>query len=210
MTIRFVILFLLVAEFCYAAPPKLFSEKWFNSASLAETANHYINLGEKSAVQELNTLASDDIYNDKLGFSINERIGWVCRIVFEPKSGKPLRPPMYGELMLPWNTMPDKNWPLYPVAISGSTYFVLSEGYELEGIAETPKHYIEYCQTNGIFRKMPIKIPTKEQALKDAASLRQSESWKAIKWQDSGQGFSYTFDEESSWKLIQNQAEFIR
>jgi hypothetical protein len=211
MIIRFAILFLLATQLCQAASPKLFGEKSFDAASLAEAVNHFIALGETNAVNELNALASDNIYNPNLGFSINERIGWVCRVLFEPKEGKPLRPPMYGALsQLPRNTMPDKNWPLYPVAISGSTYFVLSEGYSLGGEAEKPKDYIAYCQMNGIFRKALIKIPTKEQALKDAASLRKSEAWIAIKWQDSGLGFSYTLNEESSWEFIQNQAESIR
>jgi hypothetical protein len=210
MISRIGILFLFMLGFCHAAPLKLFSEKSFNAASLAEAANHFIDLGESSAVKELSTMASDDIYSAKLEFSINERIGWICRIIFEPKAGKALRPPLYGGLMLPENTMPEKSWPLYPVALSGSTYFVLSEGYILAGVAEKPIEYIRYCQNDGTFRKSRVVLPQKDQALKDANALRQSKAWKAIKWQDSGQTFSYTMPKEIIWQFIEKQAESIR
>ena len=52
----------------------------------------------------------------------------MCRVLFEPKGQDSLRQPMYGALDLPWNSMPLTKWPLYPVALSGSSYFVLSDG----------------------------------------------------------------------------------
>ncbi|MBW8864092.1 MAG: hypothetical protein JF609_04045, partial [Verrucomicrobia bacterium] len=170
MTPRLVILLLLMTKLCHAAPPKLFTEKAFNSASLAEAANYFIKIGENSAVNELNAIATNDVQAAKLQFRANERIGWVCRILFESKDGKSLRPPRYGALRLPWNSMPDKNWPLYPVAFSGSTYFVLSEGYMLGGVAENSTDYMRYCQAGGTFRKTPVEINKKKKAVKDAVA----------------------------------------
>src|SRR5207248_2099895 len=100
--------------------------------------------------------------------------------------------PMYGGLSLPFKTMPHANWPLYPVAASGKSFFVLSEGYSLAGVPEDPKHYLAHCRAEGAFRKHPVPIPTQAEAQRDAKALRQSPPWKAIKWKDSGQGFSYT------------------
>jgi hypothetical protein len=103
--------------------------------------------------------------------------------------------------------MPLGKWPLYPVALSGSTYFVLSEGYELGGIAEDPKRYIDYCRDNGAFREKAIPKPTKAQALKDLKALKESDAWKAIKWKDNGPGVSYTYSEAWIWKFIEAQAK---
>ena len=111
--------------------------------------------------------------------------------------------------MLPWSSMPLKSWPLYPVAASGSSYFVLSEGYSLAGKAENPKDYLKYCRANGRFRKEPVPIPSKAQALKDLEQLRQSKAWKAIKWEDSGQGWKYTYNDDWVWQFIKKQAEEI-
>ena len=46
---------------------------------------------------------------------------------------------------------------------------------------------MKYCKDNGVFRKTPVVVPTREQALKDTEQLRQSTAWKAIKWIDNGE-----------------------
>jgi hypothetical protein len=176
-------------------------------ATLADAANHFIALGERAAAKELDSLVLDWDTDFHGKFSRNERLGWVCRILFEPKGKEPLRAPAYGGLGLPYKTMPLSNWPLYPVARSGSTYFVLSEGYSLKGSPENPEEYLAYCRTTGRFRTERVQSPTRSQALKVLETLRQSEAWKAIKWKDSGQGFSYTMREDWAWGFIKAQAE---
>lgn len=83
----------------------------------------------------------------------------------------------------------------------------MSEGYLLAGVPEDPRAYIDYCRTNGVFRKTKVTVPTKTQALKDAAALRKSKAWTDIKWTDSGQNWSYTMDEGWAWEFIQKQAD---
>lgn len=205
---RITIFLLLMLGVACGAVPQLFQEKEFTGASFAEAVNYFISLGEDAAVVELQGLAANKITYSKHGFNVNERIGWMCRVLFEAKT-ESLRPPRFGGLRLPYNTMSENSWPLFPVALSGSTYFVLSEGYSLAGVPEDSKAYIEYCRRNGIFREKPIAVPTKAQALTDAAALRQSPAWKAIKWKDSGENWSYTMDEGSAWEFIQKQAESI-
>jgi hypothetical protein len=141
------------------------------------------------------------------GFSYNERIGWVCRILFEAKRDEPLREPRFGGLHLPWKSMPLKSWPLYPVACSGSSYFILSEGYQSGGRPEPARDYMEYCRKAGKFRKEPVAMPKRSDAQKDLQKLRDSKEWKAIKWTDSGQGFSYMFSEDDIWTFIKAQAD---
>jgi len=213
MKLTFASLFLSMAfSVCHAEVPQLFIQREFNAADVAQAVNYFIALGEEGALSELTKLAPD--YDSRFGnfnrsFNRTERVGWVCRILFEPKGKQPLRPPMYGGLDLPDNTMPFANWPRYPVAASGKSYFVLSEGYNLAGAPEDPKQYLAYCRAEGIFRKQPVPVPARAEAQHDVAALRQSPAWKTIKWKDSGQGFSYTMSEEWTWKFIQAQADSI-
>ena len=196
---------------CRADSPRLFSEREFTCVSFAEAVNHFISLGQGNAVKELRrlTLPWGEDFRAHGEFSVNERIGWVCRVLFQPKENEPLRPPLFGGLNLPDQTMPLKSWPLYPVAFSGGTYFVLSQGYMLFGVAEDPKDYIDYCRKTGYFRKTPISVPTRAKALRDAIALKQSEPWRAIKWKDRGEGWSYSLSEDWIWSFIQNQAASI-
>ena len=200
---------------CRAESPQLFRERNFTSKIFAEAVNHFVSIGESGAVKELCDLRLDWTQNfqvERSGFSVNERIGWMCRVLFQAKGKEPLLPPMFGANTLPYRSMPLKSWPMYPIALSGNTYFVLSQGYSFEGFGgpEDPKSYIDYCRTAGNFRKIPIPIPTREEALRDVAALRQSPAWKAIKWTDRGQGWSYNYDEEWIWSFIQKQAKAIK
>jgi hypothetical protein len=195
--------------------PRLFRQKEVDAAMFAEAVNHFVYIGEDAAVRELVGLASSntDLTDFKMSkgevWSTNERIGWMCRVLFESKEGYPLRSPMFGGLMLPQRTMPLGNWPHYPVAKSGSSCFVLSEGYMLGGVAEPAEDYVLFCRQNGVFRTKRIAVPSKQTALRDAATLRNSAEWQAIKWTDSGQGFSYSMDEKSCFVFIYEQADRI-
>jgi hypothetical protein len=197
---------------CRADVPKLFTEKPFNSVTLAEAVNHYVAIGEPAAIVELQQLAaqekSDNDFFASHGFCLSERIAWVCRILYEPRGHSPLRAPKFGTLSIPERTMPLEKWPLYPVAVSGSTYVVLNQSYTPKGKLEDITHYLAYCKDSGAFRKNPVAVPTQEQAMKDAAAIRQSEPWQAIKWKDDD-GFSYPMGEQWTWGFIQNQARTI-
>jgi hypothetical protein len=201
--------------YCQAEVPKLLTERAFTSASLAEAVNHYVAIGEPAAVKELEQCAAEDAnpadragWFANRGFSVGERIGWICRILYEPQGRSPLRAPQFGILNIPEKTMPAGKWPLYPVALSGSTYLVLNESYTPDGKPEDVKHYLNYCRNNGVFRKNPVAVPTQDQAMKDAAALRQTAAWKAIKWQGDD-GYSYPMGEQFTWSFLKNQAKFI-
>jgi hypothetical protein len=197
-----------------AEVPKLFREQAFNCATLADAVNHYVGLGEDAAVKELQELALVEAAEaeknrgfDTRGFSINERIGWVCRILFEPKSGPYIRAPKYGKLNLPEKYIPIAKWPLYPVVLSGSTYFVLGESYSDDNnTPEDPKHYITFCKENGKFRTTSVKVAASAQILQDADALHKSAQWQAIQWLDDS-GYSYPMGEQWTWGFIQRQTK---
>jgi hypothetical protein len=214
MTRLFILLIVMTLGLGRAEVPKLFREQAFNCATLADAVNHFVGLGEDASVKELQELAGVEAaeaeqnrgFNVR-GFSINERVAWVCRILFEPKNGAYIRAPKFGKLDIPEKFMPIAKWPLYPVVLSGSTYFVMSESYSDDNnVPEEPKHYIEYCKANGNFRKTPVKVATKTQVLKDADALRQSPPWQAIQWVDDS-GYSYPMGEQWTWGFIQRQTK---
>jgi hypothetical protein len=201
-----------LAGFCNAEVPKLFTERAFTSASLAEAVNHYVAIGEPATVKELQKCAADDAdhagWFANRGFSVGERVGWICRILYEPQGHSPLRAPKFGVLNIPEKSMPVEKWPLYPVALSGSTYLVLNQSYTPSGPTEDAKQYLDYCRKNGVFRKSPIVVPTQEQAVQDAAALRQTVAWKAIQWQGDD-GYSYPMGEQFTWAFLQKQSKLI-
>jgi len=219
---------LAISGFCQAEVPKLLTERTFNSATLAEAANHFIAIGEEATFDELGAFMKENTahtnYWVKPGYSVDERIAWVFRIIYVPKEPIPtrvpktgawipgtiipLRAPNFGALGIPEASMPAENWPLYPLALSGSTYVVLKEGYIGKDEPESINHYMEYCKANGVFRQSPVAVPTRDQALKETDQLRQSPSWKAIKWVNNG-GIGFPFGEERTWAFIQNQASAI-
>ena len=225
MKLLLICLALAIPQFCRAEVPKLLTERAFTSASLAEAANHYISLGEEGTFQELNTFiaAHSALTNESSNqrFSVDERIAWIFRILYVPKkpvpmrvpktgawitgSIVPLRPPLFGWLSLPEASMPVETWPLYPLALSGTTFFVMEERYTPRQTPETIAHYMEYCRNNGAFRKTPVAVPTREQALSDLELFRQSKAWKSIKWVDN-YGISFPHGEEWLWPIIKKQA----
>lgn len=209
--ILILILFMTNVSVCSANAPALFRQQAFNAATLAMAVNHFVDIGEEATVKELDTLAAtgDVVHRNGGIFNIHERIGWVCRVLFAPKGQKPLRPPMYGALVLPYASMPLERWPLFPVVLSGNTYFVLSEGYFVAGHPEPATGYVAYCRENGIFRTTPVQVPTREQALKDAVALHQSGAWKAMKWRESSPADNEDYWGKVTWKFIQAQAESI-
>jgi hypothetical protein len=212
MRLLFISLVLMGMGVGRAEVPKLFTERAFTSASLAEAVNHYIAIGEDASLKEMQRFVADDASHSNWlfsrGYSVNERVSWVCRILYEPRGHSALRAPRFGVLKVPERTMPADKWPLYPLALSGSTYIVLAENYTPDGTPEDIKHYIEYCKRNGVFRTTPIAVPTREQALKDALALRQSKSWQSIKWVDED-GYSYPLGEQWTWGYIENQANAV-
>ncbi|MFT6242030.1 MAG: hypothetical protein ACJAQT_004132 [Akkermansiaceae bacterium] len=176
--------------------PELFIESNFDSESLTKAVNHYIGLGEEKAVAELQQLAGRYVASPESGFDSNERIGWLCRILFQGKEGVRLRAPRFGGLSLPYLSMPKERWPLYPVAESNGVYFVLSQGYILRGRAEPAESYLDYGRKTGVFRKEEIRLPTAKGGTSAFQALMASDRWKAIKWKDSGPGTSFTMRED--------------
>ena len=117
---------------------------------IAEAVNHFVALGKRDGLAELRGLAS--IRNSAGYVDGYDRFGYVCRILFLPKESEPLREPAFGRLDdLPWELTADKDWPLFPVAVWGSSYFVLDERYNIGEFHEYKLNDIDDCDPNGTF-----------------------------------------------------------
>lgn len=204
----------LVLAGCARSVP-LLCERDFTCASFAKSINHFVALGENAAVRELYKLAAEnnercDCDEKGEGIDRDARIAWICRVLFEPRGSKPLRGPLYGSPGVPYLSMPEEDWPLLPVAKQGLSYFVLSRGYFLaSGAPEEPERYIEYCTSHGTFRKSPVPVPTRAQAIRDALMLQDTPRWSAIKWKDAGHNWSYTYSKAATREFVEGQADRI-
>jgi len=133
-------------------------------------------------------------------------------LVFVPSTGgEPLRAPRLGAPeLLPPHSMRDADWPFMPFAIVQNVPLSMTLGYSLEGKPERAGDYLTYCMSNGVFRTQPFPVPSSTTASNALHQVLASPAWKALKWQDSGVGWSYTLSEdyarEMLWKQIENLA----
>ncbi|MDB4778243.1 hypothetical protein OAG68_02180 [bacterium] len=85
----------------------------------------------------------------------------------------------------------------YPIAKSGSSYFlVVNGGRGGAGQTTDVSKYIDHCHQSGAFLEESIPVPTAGEAAADANQLRNSERWVA-EFMNSGDG--------NTWKSIQSQ-----
>jgi hypothetical protein len=181
----------------------------FSPLMLAQSANALIAMGEEKAVDLLQSSIRDFETDLSFGFSTNERIGWLCRLIFESKSDKPLRAPYFGSLSLPRKSMPTSEWRKYPLAVSKGTVFVLADGYAIVGTPEDPLEYIRYCQRAGQFRKRHYPIPSRTEAEQALSALITSSRWRKIRWHHRGPGSEYRYSERRVIGFLSRQVNRI-
>lgn len=160
-----------------------------NCQDWAQLANSYIAMGEEKAVEGL--VERSRRPGSGLPIDCNVRTTLMARLLFVPNGKAPLRTPMLGALTLPYRSMPNQDWPLYPFVKQNEVVFLLSEAYALGGRAESCQEYIEYCQKNGHFRTQPYKVPSFDEAKKALKSLYASGPWKNLQWSFASPSESY-------------------
>ena len=180
--------------------PTLFTDHEFDSSTLANAANYFIARGEAATIEQLTEIAAQDRSGN---IDLNERVGWVCRILWENEK-TPIRQPLLGGLAgIDFDSASLGVWPLYPVVKSGDTYFVLSQGYMLGGQAEWMPNYIEHCCQNGTFRRWRIGVPDRQQAIQDAQAFRDSVRWRT-EYPDGGSSWAWGFIHQQAASIGQD------
>jgi hypothetical protein len=184
----------------------------FRPDAAAECANTLIQAGRDSAFEQLKELAEKKWESIEEQEKANRNICLLCRLVFVNKSPSEfLRAPRLGALSgVPYESMSPEAWPYLPFAITSEVPLSMTLGYSLGGFAERAKNYLVYCASNGVFRTTPYPPPTQSAASNALHQVLSSAAWKALKWKDSGVGWSYELDEghakEMLWKQVENMA----
>jgi len=181
----------------------------FRPDEAVRSANVLIAAGSEAACSALKRVgnAKWDFPED---YEMDQKVCHLCRLVFVPQTGgKPLRAPRLGAPeLLPLHSMRDADWPFMPFAIVQNVPLSMTLGYSLEGVPERAADYITYCMSNGTFRTQSFPMPSSTTASNALHEVLASPAWKALKWKDSGVGWSYTLSEdytkEMVWKQVGN------
>lgn len=175
-------------------------------------ANTLIQAGRDPACEQLKQLAQKQWEDLGQQEKANQNICLLCRLVFADKSSSEfLRAPRLGALEnVPSESMDAQGWPYQPFAITNDVPLSITGGYMGTGVPERAGNYLTYCLSNGVFRTAAFPVPT---ALSGSNALHQvlsSPAWKALKWKDSGLGWSIELDEDNTkemlWKQVENMA----
>ncbi|MEL7500575.1 MAG: hypothetical protein AAFN77_23485 [Planctomycetota bacterium] len=179
------------------AVPKFFTNAKTNSAELASAVNHFVELGEQQSAEVLRGIADSQTFSNEIDLQF--RVACVARIVWQ-NARKPVAPPSLG-LYGGGVTVDSGNqaeWPLFPVAKSGDSYFIVVHGGRGgTGTSANLGSYINKCRANGTFLVKKIKLQTSQQCEADAKSLRQSKRWTTE--------FPDKSDDETTWNSIRSQ-----
>jgi len=204
-----ILLWLLALEHEDPKLPPLFDNLPPTPALLAHAVNHYVSLGESKAFAQMDRYLMKCKATSSLVDGRMLRVAWVCRLLYEAKNKEqPLHPPAFGALDgVPYMSMPSKDWPFFPLAKGGDSYFVLGEGYVLYGSPEDPRHYLQTCRYYGKFRTEPIVVPNKDQARNDLVVLLKSPKWNDLKWTDGGNGWHYELSIGPVLKYLMGQVD---
>jgi len=162
----------------------------YNPQALLRCANRLIEMGEDGTYCLLRASASKEGKEPQ-----DERVALLCRVLYKPSQGSPLHPPRFGAPDIPYRSMPATDWPDLPLAFSKDVPFLLVSGYTLFGVTQQTRLYVDYCRSNGVFRAKPYRIPCWREAIEALEALVLSDRWSRIKWVDSGQGWSYGYDQ---------------
>ncbi len=155
---RFVsVFFVLIAVIGAQDLPRLLTSSDYTPADLATAANHFIKMGPEKAIHEMNRIAMDKKDGDG-GFSRQERLLWICRLVFVPKENSGIGPPRLGSGAGPPKSMPLKHWPLYPLMRTGKSHFLIGELVIVDRAVESVRIYLQHCQEVGVFRSAPTLL----------------------------------------------------
>ncbi|HZU34578.1 MAG TPA: efflux RND transporter permease subunit [Gemmataceae bacterium] len=132
-------------------------------------AAHLQAAGQERAKKVLLDLAKDEQHGDNTVI--------LCRMLFTAKAkGKFRRMGLGGAWFLGNTDYAD--WPLEPIELVDNVPFLIVRGFTLEGLAEAPSSYVEYCVHNCAWRTQPFKSQTQSAKKKALKKLLASPKWR--------------------------------
>jgi hypothetical protein len=70
------------------------------------------------------------------------------------------------------------NWPLEPIEMVDNVPFLVVRGYRLNGKAERPEEYVEYCVRNCEWLPTELKVRSSAEKQRALETLLASPKWK--------------------------------
>lgn len=163
----------------YREFPSFIEEKAHDVATLAHTVNLYVGLGEDAAFSDLRKRAAELDKGHHDSSTREYRIELVARIL-GGSSGKVLRPRSQEDIGFGGHGIRLSTWPHFPMVHSGDSFFVMMKGRIIAGLEPPLVDYLDYCRLEGRFRRSPLPVPTREQALRDLDGLKASPRWRSL------------------------------
>lgn len=181
--------------------PAFFTSPKADAAQLASAVNQFVEMGEIKALRALKKIRDKQTFSGKVDGHF--RLACICRVLWQ-NSDHPIPPPRIGSYgggvsIGSSKSAKLKDWPLYPVAKAGDSYFVVVYGGR-GGTGTShrlPLEYFEQCKKSGSFLSEEIPVPQKRDGEADATKLRQSARWQ--------KEFPKLKDERNAWSSIAAQ-----
>ncbi len=151
--------------------PTLWTPYEYKVELYLQAAWHLQKMGKDRACDMLSAFAKEK------GSDERDSIIVLCRMLFTRKAGTEFRRPMIGGASFLGGT-DYKDWPLEPIELVDGIPFLITRGYILGGVPESPTQYLKYCLKTCDWN--PHSFASKSKAEKQAAleKLLSSEKWK--------------------------------
>lgn len=176
-----------------------------NPIPLVRAVNALLPLGKNDAMSLLRTYC--DFFEAKGDYppsGASARAMHVARLLFVNKDGTGItRAPAIGSFLveIPQDS---REWPLFPLAVSGDIPFEVAMGVMLMGVAESARGYLDYLDDCCDLRPSPLR-PADNPCLA-ADELLASEAWKEIRFQGEEEGRKWSQSEHWLAAIVRRQA----
>jgi len=87
------------------------------------------------------------------------RLVLLLRLLFVPKSANLQFPTIRTGSPVVYPSLPEKDFPLFPLALVENVPLLISPGFNLGGLPQTPLSQIEFCERNCVIRPAPLSPP---------------------------------------------------
>jgi hypothetical protein len=144
--------------------------------------DHYIDLaidlqslGKDQALKRLHSMAQSDETMRNYG----SEVFILCRMLFIERPDSIFRGPRIGGGTFFGGTQ-YSDWPRVPIELVDGIPFLITQGYLLAGLAETPSQYLDYCKTNCDWSPFQFKAKSNTEKLGALDKLFTSPKWKRL------------------------------
>ncbi len=162
--------------------------KWdgytFDPLSHIQAVNLLQPLGKEQVLASLRAFwQKAEASNNRLDDST--RMVLLLRLLFVPKSPNQNFPTIRTGNPVVYPSLPEKEFPLFPLALVEAVPLLISPGFSLGGLPENPLNQIDFCEHNCVIRPAPLSppdnpLPLAEKLLQNRSVNKDSQDLPAI------------------------------